>query len=309
MNILKNILRPIYNHPSVFFIRGIFFDIYEFLSDYSVERKRFKEKMGYDLDLKNPRTFSHRIVYKKIYDRNPVLPKMADKYLAREYLIDRFGDFIKEFLVPLLFVTDNPSKIPFDSIEGNYIVKVNHNSGPHFIVRKGQSINKEEIINSLKKQLRYPYGTLKHEWAYGKIKKRLIVVEKLLEDKDGNIPRDFKFHMINGKCAFIQVDFDRFIDHSRSLYDENWNFIEGTLKFKQGIQINRPTNLNLMLDLARKISSGFDYLRVDLYDINERVYIGELTHYPGSGMEVFTPESMDYKFGDYFKDNESKNKK
>lgn len=305
MDILKNILRPIWNHQLFFSIRGLCFNVYEFLTFYSIEKKKFRQRMGYELDLQNPKTFSHFIVFKKIYDRNPVLPKMADKYLARQYLLERFGDDIKDFLVPILFVGSDPNKIPFDEITGNYIVKANHNSGPNFIV-KTNNINKKYIVDSLIKQLKYPYGILKHEWAYGKIKKRLVVVERLLEDKDGNIPRDFKFHMINGKCAFIQVDFDRFIDHSRSLYDENWNFIEGTLKFKQGIQIAPPLNLDLMLSISRKISFGFDYLRVDLYNLNGKIYIGELTHYPGSGMEVFSPQSLDFRFGSYFKKDDIK---
>ncbi len=298
---LKSLLRPIWNHPFVFSLRGYFFDFKEYLTDYKEEKERFEKNLGYKLDLKNPKTFSQRIVYKKINDRNILLPQMADKYKVRDYIKKVLGDDSLKHLVPLLFVSQKPEDIPFEKFDCSFIAKVNHNSGPHFIVKKGEVIDKNKIIAGLKEQLRYPYGVLKHEWAYRKIKPRTVLVEKLLTDKMGDLPKDYKFHMIGGRCAFIQVDFDRFIDHSRSLYDENWKFIKGTLKFKQGPEAERPVNLDKMLEIAKKLSKDFDYLRVDLYSIDDNVYIGELTHYPGSGVERFTPESLDFQFGQYFK--------
>lgn len=297
---LKVLIRPIWNHPYIFVLRGHFFDLIEYLTDYKKEKERFEKNLGYKLNLKNPRTFSERIVYKKINDRNKILSEMADKYKVRNYIKKVLGNDADKHLVPLLFVSEKPESIPFENFNCSFIAKVNHNSGPHFMVKSGESFDKNKIISGLKEQLKYPYGILKHEWAYKHIKPRTVIVEKLLTDQNGNLPKDYKFHMINGVCAFIQVDFDRFTDHSRSLYDENWNFIKGTLKFKQGPEISIPENFNKMLDLARKLSKPFDYLRVDLYSINNCIYIGELTHYPGSGVEKFTPQSLDFEFGKYF---------
>jgi hypothetical protein len=109
--------------------------------------------------------------------------------------------------------------------------------------------------------------------------------------------------MINGDCAFIQVDFDRFIDHSRTLYDKGWNYLPVTLKFKQGRQIQRPSNLDEMLSIAKKLSRGFDYVRVDLYSIGKDIFFGEMTNYPGNGMEKFDPIDFDYKLGGMFNGN------
>ncbi len=303
MNALKNRLRPVWNSPLVWDCRGHFFALREKLSGYKLAKRDFFEKMGYELNLDNPQTFSEHIVHKKIFDRDPLLPILADKYKVREYIKKFLGEEeSQKILIPLLFETQNPETIPFDILEREYIIKTNHNSGPHFIVENNKSIDREEIIAKLKNQLKYSYGILKHEWAYSKISPKRVVVERLIRDEQGALPKDFKFHMIKGECAFIQVDFDRFIDHSRTLYDKDWNRIGATLKFKQGREEPRPKNFDQMLQLAQKLSKPFDYVRVDLYTTQDKVYLGEMTHYPGSGMEPFTPIDYDYKFGEYWGD-------
>jgi len=302
---IKNLLKTIWHSPFVWNLRGLFFELKESLFGYQDEKRRFLVNMGYKLNLKHPRSFSEHIVWKKIYDRNPLLPVLADKYKVREYIKNILGeDVAKSILVPLLYVTPNPEAIPFDTLDGEYIIKCNHHSGPHFIVERNEKPDRKLIVGALKEQLKYDYGILKHEWAYKKIKNKMIVVERLLRDEEGNLPKDYKLHMVRGECAFIQVDFDRFTDHSRTLYDKDWQFIPATLKFKQGRDEPKPANLEKMLTLAKELSSGFDYLRVDLYRVGEKIYLGELTHYPGSGREKFTPEAFDFELGKYWKDND-----
>lgn len=301
MEPIESILRLVWNSPLVFKMRGVFFDLSEIFTRYRLEKKRFYENTGYILNLKNPQSFSQHIVWKKIYDRNPILPILSDKYRIRQYIKNVLGEErANKILAPLLYATDNPETIPFDDLDGEYIIKSNHNSGPHFIVEKGMFPNKEEIILNLKKQLKIPYGILKHEWAYKKIKKKMVIIERLLRDEEGKIPKDYKFHMICGRCAFIQVDFNRFSDHSRTLYDSNWNYISAILKFKQGPKAPKPNNFEEMLSLASQLSKEFDYIRVDFYSINDLVYLGEMTHYPGSGIERFTPQSFDFELGKYW---------
>ena len=303
MEAMKSILRPIWNSPAIFWIRGQFFDLLEKLTGYYFEKRNFLRKMEYILDLKNPRSFNEHLVWKKIYDRNPILPVVSDKYRVRQYIKKLLGDEeSKNILIPLLYATDDPETIPFDGLYGEYIIKANHNSGPNFIVEKNIVPDKKKIISSLKDQLRIPYAIFKHEWAYKKIKKRKVVIERLLRDETGKIPKDYKFHMIFGKCAFVQVDFDRFTDHSRTLYDKDWNYIEATLKFKQGPKMDKPKNFERMLALATRLSKRFDYVRIDLYSVGDNIiYFGEMTHYPGSGMERFTPQTMDFELGKYWK--------
>ncbi|MCX6703328.1 MAG: ATP-grasp fold amidoligase family protein [Candidatus Zambryskibacteria bacterium] len=298
---MKSFFRPLWNSPIVYRVRGVLFDVCEVLTGYSVEKKRFESKVGYVPNIQHPRSFSEHIVYKKLYDRNPLLAVVSDKYAVRGYIKKILGEEeSSKVLIPLLYATSDLQTIPFDTLSGEYIIKANHNSGPHFIVEKNQIPDREHIISSLEKQIAIPYGILKHEWAYKKIKNKMVVVERLLRDEDGNIPKDYKFHMVKGQCVFIQVDFDRFSNHSRTLYDKDWNYLPVTLKFPQGPEKERPENLDKMLKLATLLSAGFDYIRIDLYTIKEDVYFGEMTHYPGSGMEKFTPEEFDFTLGTYW---------
>ena len=140
------------------------------------------------------------------------------------------------------------------------------------------------------------YGLRKREWAYVNIKRKLII-EPLLRDADGQLPDDYKFHMIHGKCAFIQVDRERFRHHSRTLYDPDWSLLPVSYQYRQGEKVEKPDQLDYMLDLARRLSRPFDYIRVDLYEIDGKVYFGELTNYPESGHGTFDPVSFDFELG------------
>lgn len=285
---LKNLILKIRN--CVYFLR-------EKSSGYKKEKAKFLKSHGYSLNLKSPHSFSEKLVWKKIYDRNPLLPLVADKHRVRDFINFVLGEKeADKILIPQLYVTDKPEDIPFDDLPEEYIIKANHGSGTNIIVEKGQTIDREQIIKQCKEWLSKPYGYRKHEWAYQKIKRK-IIVEKLLRDENGNIPKDFKIFVFHGKSVMIQVDHDRFTEHVRTLYRKDWEFIEASMKFKMGKKIEKPSNLGKMIELAESIGSSFDFIRVDLYSINNQIYFGEMTNYPGSGMEKITPKNFDYELG------------
>ncbi|MFP4403773.1 MAG: ATP-grasp fold amidoligase family protein [Candidatus Woesearchaeota archaeon] len=138
------------------------------------------------------------------------------------------------------------------------------------------------------------------EWAYKNVKRK-IIIEKFLKDKNGQSPKDYKFHMFHGKCKMIQVDSDRFKKHTRSLFDENWNYIDASLKFTQGKKLTKPKNLENMKKLAEKLSKNFENIRIDLYSLNDNIFVGELTQYHGSGTEKFKPIKYDFELGKNWK--------
>lgn len=273
------------------------------ITNYSLEKYKFYKSLGYKLNLKNPKSFNEKITWKKINDRNPLLPITADKYRVRQYIKDILGEKeANEILIPLLYVGDDPKKIPFEDLPDEYIIKANHNSGPNFIKRKNDKINKKEIILIFKKQLKKSYGTEKNEWAYQKIPRK-IIIEKLLIDENGKIPKDYKFHMNHNQCEFVRVFSDRQTNLSAVTYDENWNFLPN-IKINNipiGVLTAKPPNFKKMLEIAKKLSKKFDYIRVDLYTINNKIYFGELTHYPGSGRAKIEPRLFDFKLGDKWK--------
>ena len=225
----------------------------------------------------------------------------ADKYQVRSYIKKVVGeDKAKELLIPLLYVTDQPETIPFEKLPPNYIIKPNHSSGFKIIVENDQ-VNRANIIKTCKKWLKISYGMEKLEWAYQPIKRK-IVIEKLLREADGSIPNDFKFHMFHGKCKCVLVDFHTMNNLSQSFFDEKWKLLSVKRpNHSQGLKIKKPKNYEIMLKLAEKLAKAFDFVRVDFYNLKGKIYIGELTHYPGSGMGKFEPQSFAFEFGKHWK--------
>jgi hypothetical protein len=266
---------------------------------YAREKRHFLQEHGYPLNLLTPHSFSEKVTWKKIYDRNPLLRVTADKYTVRDYVKKVLGaDAAAHILIPLLHATDDPATIPFETLPQDYIIKSSHGSGWNIIVRGGQ-VDRDHARAACHTWLVEPYGGTKFEWAYEGLKPR-IVIETLLQQPDGRVPEDYKFFMIHGVCRMILVDQDRFEDHVKVLYDRDWNMLQVMRGEKAGRPQARPRNLERMLDLAAKLSQDFDFVRVDLYDMGDKVYFGELTHYPASGREKFTPRSFDFELGAFW---------
>ena len=272
------------------------------ISNYKLEKIRFYKKLGYQLNLKNPKSFNEKIIWKKINDRNPLLTITSDKYKVRSYLRNVLGEEkAKEILIPLSHVTDQPETIPFEWLPSAFIIKPNHTSGRNIIVENGH-FNKKEIIKTCRRWLKTPYGLEKLEWAYQPIKRK-IIIEKLLREDDGNIPKQFNFYMFHGKCKSVHVIFGNKINNPPiSFFDEKWNFLSVKKPNRlPGPKIKKPKNYEIMLELAEKLAEAFDHVRVDLYNLNEKIYFGELTHYTASGTIKLDPSSYDFELGKHWK--------
>ena len=276
--------------------------LFEKISNYQLEKIKFYQKLKYPLNLKNPQSYNEKIVWKKIYDRNPLLPVTADKYQVRSYIKKMLGEEkAKEILIPLFYVTDQPETIPFDRLPLSFVVKSNHASGRNIIVRDGHYI-KEKIIKTCKGWLKMPYGMEKLEWAYRPIKRK-IIIEKLLREDDGSFPKQFNFYMFHGKCKSVHVIFGSKINNPPiSFFDEEWNFLLVKKPNRlPGPKIKKPKNYEIMLELAEKLAEAFDHVRVDLYNSNKKIYFGELTHYTASGTLKLNSNSFDFELGKHWK--------
>jgi hypothetical protein len=284
------------------------------LLGYPLEKKNFRKSLGYELDLKNPVSFNQKICWKKLFDRNPLLPILADKYAIREHIVNVLGmEEAHQIMIPLLFVTDDPDALDFDQLPNSFVVKSNHGSGNNILVHDKQKADRHAIVEECKFWLKMRYGVRAHEWAYQNTPRK-ILVEVMLKNSEGQVPPDYKFSMIHGKCAFVQVDCDRFGDFSRTLYDENWNMINAEWKRKQGAAIPKPAQLGKMIELAEKLARDLDYIRIDFYVQDEQIFLGEMTNYPARGRGKFNPQSYDFELGarwhldpDYWKRTKNSN--
>ncbi|HQS80882.1 MAG TPA: ATP-grasp fold amidoligase family protein [Thiobacillus sp.] len=248
---------------------------------------------GKELNTREPKSFSEKLFCRMIEINsagNKTYSKLADKYKVREHISKTIGE---KYLVKLLWHGANPDKIPFESLPQEYIIKANHGSGMVIPVRGDVSIN--EIQETISSWLKTNYYLTDHEYHYAAIKP-LIIIEEYLDDKKELGPLNYSFWCINGQTAMIQVD-----NSNRSInpfYDTSWNKLPLTSRRNlPDSQIEKPKNLDEMLSVAHTLAKDFDFVRVDLYNINGKVYFGELTFTPGSGRFKFLPEEWDIELG------------
>jgi len=282
--------------------------LYIFLrrSKYRIYRERdFKKNHGYELNLKDPKTFSEKLYYRKYYGNFDNMALFADKYRVRNYVSDKVGS---EYLIPLLGVYKQFKHSDWEALPDKFVLKSNHGSGPNhlLIVTKKENEDVNLAVEKFERALKESFGIIKQEPFYARIDK-LIIAEQYL-DSDALTPNDYKFHCFKDKI-FIQVDSDRYEEHKRSIFDISWNRMNFRLdsNFPEVDDCLPPENLDTMVKIAQKLSEDFDYIRVDLYNINGRIYFGELTQTHGNGTEDFEPVSIDREWGDLWnldKDNE-----
>lgn len=259
----------------------------------------YETVFGRTPDLDEPTTFNEKIQWRKLFDRRPIWAVLVDKYRVREWVWERVGD---RFLVPLLEVVDDPEELPFERLDRPYILKPTHRSQVVFPVRRPDALpagRKRRIVQLLHWHLHEPYAVEAVEWPYWEVEPR-VLVEELLLDEGGELPRDYKIHCFGGEPAFIQVHAGRFSDdHTRSTFDAGWNKVElATDVYPDGPDLEPPPALDLLLEVAGALAEGLDYVRVDLYDVEGDVFFGEMTPYQASGLTRFRPESWDRKWGD-----------
>ncbi|SHF79777.1 TupA-like ATPgrasp [Arenibacter palladensis] len=305
MSSIRNIMKSFYHENSIgkLLLSPLIYYRNYIMSDKTYILKRFKRVMGYNLDLNNPRTLNEKIQWLKLYHNTPLHTQCADKYAVRDYVKNKIGE---KYLVPLYLSTTDPKEITPERLpEFPFIIKTNHDSSGGIIVKDKTKINWIEIQQSLSRRLKKNYYHHSKEKQYKDIKPR-IIVEKLLIDKVGNIPNDYKIHCFNGDPKIIQVDSDRFSNHKRNLYNANWELLPFTWSiwknnkpvWDNGTTIPKPESLSTLIDLAKTLSKDFYYSRIDFYVVDKEIYFGEITFHHGGGTEIIFPKKWDSFYGD-----------
>lgn len=266
------------------------------MSDEAFLKRKFKLRMGYELDLDNPKTFNEKLQWLKLYDRNPLYTKLVDKYEVRKYIAEKIGE---EYLIPLVGGPWNsPEEIDFDALPDQFVLKCTHDSGGVIICKDKSALDIPAAKAKLAKRLKRNFYWMNREWPYKDVPPR-IIAEKYMEDETGEL-RDFKFLCFNGIAKMIELHSGRFEKHTQDFYDAQWkrlDIIQGAPMADE--QTPRPKFLDDMLEMSNEISKKFPHLRVDWYGIEGKLYLGELTLYDGSGMCAFTPEEWDSKLGSW----------
>lgn len=256
--------------------------------------------LGKKLDLENPQTFNEKLQWIKLFDRNPLYTQLVDKYLARDYIKEKLGE---EYLIPLLGVWDDPDDIDFDALPNQFVLKCNHNSGLGMCICKDKSkLDIKKVKEELKKGLAQDYYLSGREWPYKNVPRK-VIAEKYMTDESGYELKDYKFFCFDGEVKMLFVAKDREVEGAETkfdFFDADFNH----LPFTNGHPNSqppyfKPENFEEMKAVAAKLSKGIPEVRVDLYNINGKIYFGEMTFFHWSGFVKYEPEEWDYKIGSY----------
>ena len=274
-----------------------------FVPDKSMLKIQYRMKLGRRLNLCKPLRFTEKIQWYKLYYRNPIMRTCVNKYTVREYIREKgLGDILVPLIAHYKWVED----VEWDKLPGQFVIKTQHGGGGLnvIVVHDKTKTNREEVINKLhytKEKLGEKSGG--REWAYGGMETGIVVEELLInrENPQAGI-NDYKIFCYNGRAEYIIVDVDRYVGHKRNFYDRNWknlNIISDCPAVDRSIE--RPGNLDEMLKIAEKLSEDFPFVRVDLYNVDKKIFFGELTFYPWSGYVEFSPDEADYLLAKEFK--------
>lgn len=252
------------------------------------------------LDIKSPHSFTEKIQWLKINDRKDIYVGLVDKVLVKEYVAKLVGE---EFIIPTLGVWDSPNDIDFDSLPDKFVLKCNHDSGSVIICRDKENFDTDAACKRLKKRLKKDPFYWGREWPY-KYVKRKVFAEAYLENESSRYNEliDYKFYCFNGTPKYCQVITDRSVNEKIDFYDMEWHlqpFVGLTMGIKNsGVRLNRPKNFESMINVSRVLSKETYFSRIDLYEVNEKLYFSEITFYPAAGFGVFTPDEWDCILGE-----------
>ncbi len=240
-------------------------------------------------------TFNEKIQWIKTHYHDPLLTMLADKYLVREYVREKVGDYVLNQIYGVFYSVD---EIEFDKLPSSFVIKAAHGSGWNIICKNKNELNWQDAKKRMAEWISDNYYYYGREWAYKNIRPK-IIIEKYL-DEAGKIPLDYKIFCFNGQPKFVQIDIDRFENHTRKFFDLDWNELPFSIIYPiSSTIIDKPKNFDSMIEIVKKLSDLLLFTRVDLYSINSQIIFGEMTFYPENGGGKFIPDIYDKTVGEY----------
>lgn len=263
-------------------------------------KRWYLRRTGEILDLDNPKTFNEKIQWLKLNDSTPEKTVLADKYRVRAWVANKIGD---EHLIPLLGVWDNANDIDFEKLPNQFVLKATHSSGWNIIVRNKDDLNVQKTRKTINRWLKLHIAFQSGFELHYKNIPPAVIAEKYIENVEGDL-YDYKFGCFNGEPKYCLVDMDRHTNHKRSIRNLNFDPLPFTLNLvseafsNADTMITKPEQYDQMITLARSLSEGFKYVRVDFYNVKGIIYFGEMTFTSGSGTYVIQPREYETLLGD-----------
>ncbi|MBQ8426733.1 MAG: glycosyl transferase [Clostridia bacterium] len=279
------------------FVRLDRYKILRILSDKAYLKTYYKLKFNKKLNLKDPKTFNEKLQWLKLYDRKPEYSLMVDKYGVKKYIADKIGE---EYVIPTLGVWDKFADIDFDSLPEQFVLKTTHDSGGVVICTDKSMFNIGKAKEKLTRSLKRNYFWRGREWPYKYVKPRIIAEELMRDGRYESLPV-YKFFCFKGKAFIVQViQNDKLSNETIDYFDREWNLLDLRQNYpNSSTPILKPNCFAEMLRIADTLASvKKNFIRVDLYVVNEKIYFSEFTFFSDSGTAIFHPKCWDKKLGD-----------
>lgn len=276
-------------------MKTLIYKIAQIIPDkYFLMLKYFKN-FGEFPNLSKPHSFNEKINWLKLHTRDPKYTDLVDKYTVKSIVGNIIGF---EHIIPTIGAWENANDIDFDSLPEQFVLKTTHGSGDVVVCRDKRKMNFEEAVVKLNNSLKKSLYLETREWPYKNVKKRIIAEQYMVDESCVEL-KDYKFFCFSGTPRFLFVATGRPLDTRFDFFDIEFNH----LPVKQGHPnasktISMPRNFDEMVEIAKKLSQGFKHVRVDLYNVNGKIYFGELTFFHFSGAVPFEPADWDIKFGE-----------
>lgn len=270
------------------------------LPDKTYLKWMFRLKMGKKLDLLNPKTFSEKLQWLKLYDRKPEYTQLVDKYAVKDYVANILGE---EYIIPTLGIWNKPEEIDWDVLPERFVLKTTYGGGSSGVVicKDKNTFDRNKAITKLKRSAKQNiYRTLK-EWPYKNVPKRIIAEQYIEPSPGANDLPDYKFFCFNGEPKYCQVISGRETGKCIDFFDHDWNhqpFHEPKHYRFAEIEPTKPKHLEKMWRAAAKLAENKAFSRIDFYEVGDKVYFGEITFFPTSGMGGFSPADFEMIMGD-----------
>ncbi len=261
---------------------------------------KYKKNMGIACNLNNPQKYTEKMQWTKLYRTDPLLSKLSDKIEVRKWVEKKIG---KEYLVPTVGnIYTCADEIDFGNLPEQFVIKANHGSGYNIVVDNIKELDIEAVRGKLNDWLKHDFAFNSFEFQYRNISPKIYIEKYLSVGNSGDLP-DYKFFCFGGKvfCSYTMINYTR--DHKQGkmgFFDRDYNLLPYyRLDFKRlETQLPKPQNYEKMVEIAETLSEGFSHVRVDLYNIEGKIYFGEMTFTTNSGYCLFSPKEFDTILGD-----------
>lgn len=277
-------IENIINNPKKILMFFLEKGILNWMPDYQYLKVLYWVHEGKKLNLDKPTTLKEKLQWLKLYNRKPEYTIMVDKYEVKKYVASLFGD---KYVIPTIGVWDAPEEINFEKLPKKFVLKCNHNSGLGMCICKDkENLDLNKVRKNLKRGLRQNYYKLGREWPYKNVKRK-IICEQYLENEDGSPLVDYKFYCYGGEPRYFMYSLGE-ADHNvrNHKFDMELHSIDYLFKKIPAIKIEEidlPSNIGEMIEIVKVLCKGFPHIRIDLYNINGKIYFGEMTFYTSSG--------------------------